>query len=324
MTVTGIWNQLANLLLPVIAVMLLGIEGGRDAFLTTVAVVGAAVFTVAVGALAIVLWADSFARAVGELAERVVSRLFAVIRRGPVIGWADGFVRFRRETVDLIRRRWHWLTLAAIAGNITVFAVLLVSLRAVGVESSEVTVGRGVRGLVARACAPADPAHARRCRAGRARPHGDSGRIRRGERGGGRGGPALSDLHDRPDAAARARDDRRLALARPASCEGRSRSDDGESARRVKEQSHKAEMSAALRGDFQRLRARGVDGGARADARRRSLSRGRTRSRSRRSRRPSSSRRPTSRRDPIPESPPDAPGDERPALRGWLSRLGGR
>ena len=42
--------------------MLLGIEGGRDAFLTTVAVIGAAVFTVAVGALAIVLWADSFAR----------------------------------------------------------------------------------------------------------------------------------------------------------------------------------------------------------------------------------------------------------------------
>ena len=138
-TVTGIWNQLANLLLPVIAVMLLGIEGGRDAFLTTVAVVGAAVFTVAVGALAIVLWADSFARAVGELAERVVSRLLAVIRRGPVTGWPDAFVRFRRETVDLIRRRWHWLTLAAIAGNITVFAVLLVSLRAVGVESSEVT-----------------------------------------------------------------------------------------------------------------------------------------------------------------------------------------
>jgi uncharacterized protein (TIRG00374 family) len=139
-TVTGIWNQLANLLLPVVAVMLLGIEGDdRSAFLTTVALVGAAVFTVAVGLLAIVLWTDSFARAVGDLAERVVSRLLRVVRRGPVSDWADAFVRFRRETVDLIRRRWHWLTLAAIAGNLTVFAVLLVSLRAVGVESSEVT-----------------------------------------------------------------------------------------------------------------------------------------------------------------------------------------
>jgi len=139
-TVTGIWNQLANLLLPVAAVMLLGIEGDdSSAFLTTVALVGAAVFTVAVGVLAIVLWTDSFARAVGDLAERVVSRLLRLIRRGPATGWPDAFVRFRRETVDLIRRRWHWLTLAALAGNLTVFAVLLVSLRAVGVESNEVT-----------------------------------------------------------------------------------------------------------------------------------------------------------------------------------------
>ncbi|HEY7178073.1 MAG TPA: lysylphosphatidylglycerol synthase transmembrane domain-containing protein [Gaiella sp.] len=139
-TVTGIWNQLANLLLPVVAVMLLGIEGDdRSAFLTTVALVGAAVFTVAVGLLAIVLWTDGFARAVGDLAERVVNRLLALVRKGPRAGWPDAFVRFRRETVDLIRDRWHWLTLAAIAGNLTVFAVLLVSLRAVGAESSEVT-----------------------------------------------------------------------------------------------------------------------------------------------------------------------------------------
>lgn len=139
-TVTGIWNQLANLLLPVVALMLLGIEGDdSSAFLTTVALVGAAVFTVAVGLLAIVLWTDGFARAVGDLAERVVSRALRVIRRGPVTGWPESFVRFRRETIDLIRRRWHWLTLAAIAGNLTVFAVLLVALRAVGVESSEVT-----------------------------------------------------------------------------------------------------------------------------------------------------------------------------------------
>ena len=138
-TVTGIWNQLANLLLPVVAVMLLGIEGSRDAFLTTVAVVGGAVFTVVVGALALVLWTDSFARAVGSLAQRVVTRLLALVRRRPVTGWPDGFVRFRRETVDLIRRRWHWLSAAAILGNVTVFAVLLVALRAVGVESSEIT-----------------------------------------------------------------------------------------------------------------------------------------------------------------------------------------
>ena len=37
---TGIWNQLSNLLLPVIAVLLLSIEEQQDAVLTTAAVVG--------------------------------------------------------------------------------------------------------------------------------------------------------------------------------------------------------------------------------------------------------------------------------------------
>jgi putative heme transporter len=138
-TLTGVWNQLANLLLPVIAVTLLSIEGGRDALLTTVAVIGACAFTIAVGALAVVLWRDSFARAVGDLAARVTTRLLAIVHKGPVEGWADSFVEFRRSTVDLIRRRWVWLTAAAIVGNLTVFAVLLVSLRAVGTNASEVT-----------------------------------------------------------------------------------------------------------------------------------------------------------------------------------------
>ena len=137
--ITGIWNQLSNLLLPVVAVTLLSIEGGQDALLTTAAVVGAVIFTVAVGALALILWTDSLAHSVGTLAERFVNRMLRPVRRGPVSGWPDGLVRFRQDTVGLIRRRWWLLTLAAIAGNLAVFLVLLVSLRAVGVSSSEIT-----------------------------------------------------------------------------------------------------------------------------------------------------------------------------------------
>jgi uncharacterized membrane protein YbhN (UPF0104 family) len=138
-TLTGIWNQLANLLLPVIAVMLLSIEEQRDAVLTTAAVVGGIVFTVAVGLLALVFWSDALARGVGELAERALNPLLRTFRRGPLQGWPDRLVHFRRGTVDLIRRRWAALTIAAVVGNLAVFAVLLVSLRAVGIGSSELT-----------------------------------------------------------------------------------------------------------------------------------------------------------------------------------------
>ena len=37
-------------------------------------------------------------------------------------------------------RKWPWLTLATLAGNLSVFAVLLVSLRALDVPASQVTV----------------------------------------------------------------------------------------------------------------------------------------------------------------------------------------
>jgi len=138
-TLTGVWNQLANLLLPVVAVLLLSIEHQSDAFLSTVAVVGAVVFSVAVCLLALVLWSDGLARGVGEAVESAANRLRHVVRKRPVAGWPERLVAFRRSTVDLIRRRWAWLTLAALLGNITVFVVLLVCARAVGIGASEVT-----------------------------------------------------------------------------------------------------------------------------------------------------------------------------------------
>jgi uncharacterized membrane protein YbhN (UPF0104 family) len=138
-TLTGVWNQLANLLLPVVAVLLLSIENQSSAFLSTVALVGGIVFGVAVCLLALVLWSDGLARGVGEAVESATNWLLRIVRRRPLVGWPDRLVAFRGSTVDLIRRRWAWLTVAALAGNITVFVVLLVSIRAVGIESTQVT-----------------------------------------------------------------------------------------------------------------------------------------------------------------------------------------
>ena len=139
-TLTGIWNQLANLLLPVIAVVLLSMDEQRSALLTTVAVVGASVFAVAVVLLALVFWSDALARGIGEVCQRGLNRVLRALRRRTMVGgWDERLVHFRRATVDLIRRRWPWLTLAAIVGNVAVFAVLLVSLRAVGIDAGEIT-----------------------------------------------------------------------------------------------------------------------------------------------------------------------------------------
>jgi uncharacterized protein (TIRG00374 family) len=51
----------------------------------------------------------------------------------------ESLVRFRLEAVELLRRRWLPLTLATLAGQLTVFVVLLVCLRTLGVDASQVT-----------------------------------------------------------------------------------------------------------------------------------------------------------------------------------------
>lgn len=139
-TLTGVWNQLANLVFPVVALFLLKADGGETALLGTAAFVGVVVLGVVVALLALVLYSDGLAHEVGDAAARFVSWCLARVRRGPV-GWGGpNFARFRGEAVDLLARRWHVLTLATLSGSLTVFLLLVLSLHAAGVSASEVDI----------------------------------------------------------------------------------------------------------------------------------------------------------------------------------------
>jgi putative heme transporter len=139
-TLVSLWNQFANLSYPIIAVFLLTATGGDSALLATAAFIGVGVLGVAVAALALVLASDSTATVIGEMTARLVNWVRGKFRRGPVLWGGESFERFRRDAVDLLRRRWHLLTLSSYAGTLAVFLVLLLSLRACGVPGSEVSV----------------------------------------------------------------------------------------------------------------------------------------------------------------------------------------
>jgi putative heme transporter len=139
-TVAGLWNQAANLSYPIIAVFLLSVSGGDSAVLATGAFVGVAVLGVAAAILAAVLASDRTALEAGDLIARGVNSVRRRLGRQPVLWGGASFERFRRDAVDLLRRRWHVLTLATYAGTLTVFLVLLVSLRALEVPGTEVSV----------------------------------------------------------------------------------------------------------------------------------------------------------------------------------------
>ena len=138
--VQSIWNQFVILGFPIVAVAALAAEGGRNRTLELVAVVALVIFVLAVVGFAIGLSSARLARRVGDRAAHWVSRLKHLLRKSPVKWNGTSFVRFRAETIVLIRRRWLFLTAATLAGHLTVFLVLLASLAAVGVERAEVTI----------------------------------------------------------------------------------------------------------------------------------------------------------------------------------------
>jgi uncharacterized protein (TIRG00374 family) len=137
--VTTVWNQFVIYGSPGIALALLTAEGGKDPLLQTAAFLGLAVFVAIVAGFVLALSSRQQARRVGDFAARVVSRLLRIVRRSPVRWTGESFVRFRRDTIGVLRTRWHVLTLATVVGHLSVYIVLIVTLRALGVSSDEVS-----------------------------------------------------------------------------------------------------------------------------------------------------------------------------------------
>jgi uncharacterized membrane protein YbhN (UPF0104 family) len=138
-SLASIWNQLANLAYPIVGVVMLSVSGEPTAAVAGAAFVGVAILGVAVAALVLVFSSASMARDLGDLAARLLSGVRARLRRGPVRWSGESVARFRRGALDLLRRRWHALTLATLAGSLCVFLVLLVSLRVLDVSPSQVS-----------------------------------------------------------------------------------------------------------------------------------------------------------------------------------------
>lgn len=137
--VTGVWNQLAMLAFPTVALVLLTVRHEGHAAIQTVAYSGLAIFVVVVAGFATGLSSASLARRVGDVAARIVSRALCLIRRKPVTWNGASFVRFRGKAISLLRKRWHVLTIATLAGHLTVYLVLLGSLRVLDVSAHTVS-----------------------------------------------------------------------------------------------------------------------------------------------------------------------------------------
>ena len=136
--VSGVWNAFAKLAIPVLALALVALQGNAGGGRVTAALVGIAGLVAAIVVFALMLRSEPMAERVGILAGRFVSRLLALIRRPPVQGWELATVKFRNRTVDLLEHGWFPITAATVVSHLSLYLVLLVSLRDVGVSNAEV------------------------------------------------------------------------------------------------------------------------------------------------------------------------------------------
>ena len=139
-TLTSLWSQFLNLAYPIIAVFLLATEGEKNAALATAAFIGVAVLGVVVTGFVLVLLSNRLARELGDVAARFANWALGKVRRKPVTWNGENFKLFRDHVGDFVDKKWPWLTLSSLAGSLTVFGILLVSLRALDVPATQVTV----------------------------------------------------------------------------------------------------------------------------------------------------------------------------------------
>jgi uncharacterized membrane protein YbhN (UPF0104 family) len=136
--VSGTWNVLARLSLPVVALLILLTDGRPDAGLIAAAAAGLGLLTVAAAGLALLLRSEAFALHVGHALQCVLAIACRLIRRRPPSGIPGSLLGFRNRAAALLITRGWRITAATVAGNLTLWLVLLACLRGTGLSQAQV------------------------------------------------------------------------------------------------------------------------------------------------------------------------------------------
>jgi uncharacterized protein (TIRG00374 family) len=136
--VTGIWNNFVKLAAPILALALLAFTGRPEQGRVAAAIAALVGLVGAIVVFALMLRSEGFAAKVGTVTGRWASAVLRLVGRRPAMGWDRAVVTFRRQVIGLVQRRWVPLTLATVLSHASLYLVLLVSLRVIGVSDDDV------------------------------------------------------------------------------------------------------------------------------------------------------------------------------------------
>jgi uncharacterized protein (TIRG00374 family) len=134
---SGVWNNMVKLGLPVLVVTAMVLTGALRESTLELAVLGLVVLAVTAMVATRVLADERAARRFGQWVDSIVVRVQR--RRGraghsDVAGW---LLRTRRELIALLHRRGAAMTLATVVSHLSLYAVLLTSIRCVGIPDDQ-------------------------------------------------------------------------------------------------------------------------------------------------------------------------------------------
>ncbi len=136
--VSGIWNVLARLGLPALALLVMLTATAPDAILIATAALGLVLLAAAAAGLGLLVHSESFAIRAGAALQRVLAAACALVRRRPPCDIPTALLGFRSRAAALIAARGWRITATTAASNLILWLVLLACLRGVGLSQAQV------------------------------------------------------------------------------------------------------------------------------------------------------------------------------------------
>ena len=136
--VSGIWNVLARLGLPALALLVMLTAAQPDALLIAAAAVGLAVLATVAAGLGLLVRSESFALRAGGILQRGLVIACRLVRRKPPCDIPQALLGFRRRAAALIAARGWRITATTAASQLILWLVLLACLRGVGLSQAQV------------------------------------------------------------------------------------------------------------------------------------------------------------------------------------------
>ena len=140
---SGLMDNIVKFSLPAIAIVLLVLSGTADlSDLLLIAVI--AIGVLVVGAVVIIgmVRSEAFTQRLAEWAERIANWGLGKLKRDPVEGLSERVVGFRDLAIGLVKKRGAWALLFSALGKLWAFAILVLALRIVGIDSSILSIGQ--------------------------------------------------------------------------------------------------------------------------------------------------------------------------------------